>query len=328
MPRFALDEVRGLPRGFQAHAGVEPGEGEGEGEPLRETARETRLAGVALLGRREFSCISCHDYREVAALGTRGPDLREMDARIRPEWFRRWMRRPSRVLPGTSMPLFFGSTPPFERERRIDELSAALALGDHLPPPDGLAATSAERETRRPVVVRTFLPGASPAAIAVGLEGLVSYGFDTLDCRVFVAWEGDFLDMGPAWAQKGETLPRLLGRVFLDANKGGALALRVGEVKERAPIYRYRGHALARGSSPELLFDVDGVPVRLRVEPLADRLGLALRYRVDGDGPVFLAGAALPGVRVACEPGARAGDSFRVDAREFTVTIEPEGEGR
>lgn len=318
MPRFAPSLVAGLPRGFHAHAGVEPGEGEAFPEP----PRDVRLSGVKLLGRSEFSCISCHDYREWTALGTRGPDLREMHARIRPEWFRRWMRRPSRVLPGTSMPLFFGSTPPGETERRIDELAAALALGDHLPPPDGLVSASAERDTRRPIVVRAFLPGASPAAIAVGLEGFVSYGFDTLDCRVFVAWEGDFLDMAPAWAQKGETLPRLLGKVFLEA-KPGALALRRGDAS-RDPVYRYRGHALAAGESPELRFDVDGAPVALRAEALDGGLGLRLRYRAEGDGPFFLMGADIPGARVACEPGTREGSHFRVASREFAVTIVPE----
>jgi hypothetical protein len=221
------------------------------------------------------------------------------------------------------MPSFFGpSTPDVEREETIDRLAAALAMGDHLPPPEGLVSASAERDGRRPLVVRTFLPGASPAAIAVALPGFVSFGFDTLDCRVFVAWEGDFLDMGPAWARKGETLPRLLGRVFLEAGRG-ALALRIGDA-DREPEYRYRGHVLRRGEAPELRFDVDGVPVALRAAARRDGLGLVLSYSVEGDGPCFLDVAGLTGVRVECGAGAIEGERLRVVAREFAVTLVPE----
>jgi len=312
MPKFAEARVRPLVRGLAAHAGVEPG----EGEPEREPSRDDRLAGLALLGRSEYSCLSCHDYKEFAALGTRGPDLRFMHARIRPEWFRAWMREPARLISGTSMPRYFAAMDLEETRARIEELRAALSLGENLPPPEGIGGgATATIHARRPIVLRTFLPDASPAAIAIGLEKLVSCAFDTLDCRLLYAWEGDFLDMAPAWAQKGETLPKLLGHVFFRSGKSG-LALRVGD-PARAAAYRYRGHAMT-AKGPEIFFTADGVGASVRFAPLADRLGIRLDYRVSSlDAPLFLAGAD----GVACEGAEREGDVFRVTRKEFTVTI-------
>ena len=56
-----------------------------------------------------------------------------------------------------------------------------------------------------PVVYRTYLPGASSRAIAVGLpgNGRISYAFDATECRLLYFWSGGFLDMEKAWTGHG-----------------------------------------------------------------------------------------------------------------------------
>ena len=47
----------------------------------------------------------------------------------------------------------------------------------------------------KPVVYRTYLPDAPSRAIAVGLPGDLSFGFDAQHCRLLYAWKGGFIDV-------------------------------------------------------------------------------------------------------------------------------------
>ncbi|MFK7821759.1 MAG: hypothetical protein AB8G99_23815, partial [Planctomycetaceae bacterium] len=72
------------------------------------SSTETLVAGQALIGPSGFSCIACHsagnyEPRNVA-LGTRGSNLLNPGKRMRKEFFLRWVRSPSRIVPGMEMP--------------------------------------------------------------------------------------------------------------------------------------------------------------------------------------------------------------------------------
>ncbi len=56
-----------------------------------------------------FACATCHDLGGVKAEGVfdaKGPDLRDLPARLRHEFYHRWMRDPLRIDPETKMPQF------------------------------------------------------------------------------------------------------------------------------------------------------------------------------------------------------------------------------
>ena len=63
---------------------------------------------------------------------------------------------------------------------------------------DGLLKKSSEELTAEPTdlplskakLVRTFMPGSSPAAIAVALPGGHAYCWDAGNCRLRYAWQG------------------------------------------------------------------------------------------------------------------------------------------
>jgi hypothetical protein len=115
---------------------------------------------------------------------------------------------------------------------------------------------------------------------------MVNYGFDTVDCRVRYAWDGDFLDMRPQWAVKGETLPKILGRIFW--RTGPDFGVRIGDPAMAAPP-RFRGHRVREGL-PELYYDVattderatGSPPIRVdeRIEAAPSGLGLVHHYEV------------------------------------------------
>ncbi len=316
MPHFGEENMAPLVQAFAAAAGAPPGEGDPAAAAPPEEVREgVRLAGAA----GGLSCISCHDFKDRISLATRGPDLTEMAARMGPDWFKRWLRDPGRLQPGTAMPQFFQSKPEAQAEREMDLLWAALSAGKRMPAPEGfpdpagfLLAVKDE-----PVVLRTFLPGASPRAFAVGLPGGRSYCWDAEPCRLLTAWRGEFLDMAPVWGGRGGQPARILGERTYSAP---ALAtLRIGD-PEKEPRARFRGFQLAE-KVPEFLYDLDGVPVAERIT--ADAAGLSRRYSVGATpGDVwFLAGDD----RFTASEGERQGARLRLSAGgrplSFTVTV-------
>jgi len=69
---------------------------------------EELLLGNQLTGAGGFNCVACHQAgpfqpRNVA-LGTRGSDIMTMGSRLRPRFFKRWMKNPIRVVAGIEMP--------------------------------------------------------------------------------------------------------------------------------------------------------------------------------------------------------------------------------
>jgi hypothetical protein len=237
-----------------------------------------------------LSCISCHDFKDRVALATRGPDLTEMHARMRREWFLRWLRDPGRIQPGTAMPTFFQAVPAEEAARRMHLIWAALAAGKDMPAPAGFADPRSFTVTvaEEPVVLRTFMPDAGPRAIAVGLPGGTSFCFDAESCRLLYAWKGDFLDLSPAWGGRGGQPARILGpRIYRAPDE---FPLRLGGAGKAV----FQGYILG-GKAPEFHYRLDGVDVHERIGPGPEGRGLLRSYRL---GPVE------GEVRFQADPGA------------------------
>jgi azurin len=105
----------------------------------------------------------------------------------------------------------------------------------------------------RPMVRRTFLPLASPAAIAVALPGDMNLCWDAGPCRLRYGWFGPFLDSEDHFKGKGQALAQLGGPVAWSAPDtfpirfGGRLPKQVA----------FRGYALESGM-PAFEYTVDG----------------------------------------------------------------------
>ena len=192
---------------------------------------ETLTAGRILAGKSGLGCISCHDISGMqAGGGTRGPDLATTNRRVRHDWYVRWMHQPQRMAPGTKMPqvlidgqsllktVYDGDGP-----KQLEALWAYFSLGPGLPlpsgmePPKGVVVSATERTE----VLRTFMPeGAGTKCVAVAFPTGMNVVFDSAQGRLAYAWSGNFLEMTPAWNNRGGNPAKLLGPKFWTAPAG------------------------------------------------------------------------------------------------------------
>jgi glucose/arabinose dehydrogenase/mono/diheme cytochrome c family protein len=84
---------------------------EQETTPAANTDPTLPALGPVLVGYEGYSCVSCHVWagQQLGAVepGTVGPELTSLTARIRREWFDRFLDGPLRVYPDTPMPAIF-----------------------------------------------------------------------------------------------------------------------------------------------------------------------------------------------------------------------------
>jgi len=301
MPHYDEAAMRPLALALAKAEGVAPGPGAAP-PAFPDAVRET---GIGLFGtnikKQGMACIGCHDWGANKALGEEGPQLRNAAERLRFEWYERWMRNPARILSGTSMPNYFGSMP-IERARpRIHALWAAMEWGEKAPIPDGFRVgdleVSGEAKPvvgKEAVVIRWDMPEATPAAIAVGLPGNLSYCFDAGQSKLLYAWRGGFLDMTGTLLRKTDEKKlspsaALVGTVFWRA--GPDYPITVGDGKQ-IPRRQFKGYRLVN-TVPEIRYMLDSMEVRETLTPE----GNAIRRRLvfsQVDGPVFVEGKRIP----------------------------------
>lgn len=252
-----------------------------------------------------LGCIGCHGWGEFPPLGENGPNLLDAGQRLRPSWFRRWMRDPARIVPGTSMPNYYVGKETPEFTEAIADFWAAFRAGPKLSTPFGFKAADAQITgeaspipTDRAVVVRWDMPEATPAAIAVGLPGGISYCFDAGESRLRYAWRGGFVDMSRTLLTKKNRQTNLtetaeiVGKVFFHE---GSYPIRSSD-RDRIPQRRFRGYSLI-DSIPEFRYEVDGVTVRERI--VAVEGGILRQFRLEGvEEPMWFVPAKTGGVEI------------------------------
>jgi len=266
MPHYEEAELSSLAEGLAKLEGLAAG----DGVPPPAFNDAVRQTGVGMLGtnikKQGMACIGCHDWGANKALGEEGPQLLNAAERLRFDWYVRWMRNPARILSGTSMPNYFGAMPAERAMPRIHALWAAMEMGEKAPVPDGFRVSDLEVTSeakpvvgKEPVVIRWDMPEATPAAIAVGLPGGLSYCFDAGKSQLLYAWRGGFLDLSGTLLRK------------TDEKKLTPTAALVGTVFWRAPVEggsrKFKGYRLV-GGVPEFRYLVDGVEVREILEPV------------------------------------------------------------
>ena len=134
--------------------------------------------------------------------------------------------------------------------------------------------------TDTPLVYRTYLPGVSARAIAVGLPeklGGISYAFSAAGCRLIYVWSGGFIDMEKAWTGHGGWYAGIIGKRFYHAPAG--FPLRIGNAfdPEENPQLEFKGYHLVEGQ-PRFLYEVDGRPVSQEMRYDASSKTLTLHF--------------------------------------------------
>ena len=332
MPRFSRDQVEPLIQGFAKASGLDPS------APAVESvvSQQDTNKGLTLLGKdtegKSLGCIGCHDWADYRAQGERAPQLARAANRLRYPWYRRFMLNPARILSGTSMPEHFTDIAPEEREESIQRIWGALGVasgGRFLPgldpAPDPWPAETRPDPSRGAVVLRTVMPEATPAAIAVGLPGGLSYCFDAGSQRLLYAWRGEFLDLEATLQKKtgddGFTLtPQIPGTRFFRSTR---FPFRLAD-SGRLPETRFKGYRL-RDGVPEFHYSVGGAEIFERIRPGANDDGFRWEFRIERvQVPLrFDAGVEGP-IRISASRGAVEQSDVRIhidaDAR-FEIIV-------
>lgn len=230
----------------------------------------------------QVQCSACHAVDHVLV----GPSLVEISGiyRSNPDGFVQWCMKPGRKrLAGIEMPSMAAVGEPTLRQLHAYILSEAA--GKKEVKASGVDPFAVPRAmVRRPQVQRMFLPGASPAAIAVALPGDLSYCFDATDCRLRYVWKGGFLNASEHWLGNGSKQAMVDGEIIyreeafpLTGGSAGALKFTGYSLKDGIPSFRYtRGgmqivetiRSLADGSGIERAFEIENAPP-LKIEVAA-----------------------------------------------------------
>ncbi len=288
MPQYDRGHVEPFTEAFAKASGLDPSSP--RVEPVTSQAQLGR--GLKQLGRDAeeggLGCVGCHDWGDHQVSGERGPQLVQAALRLRYEWYRRFMLDPSRILSGTSMPAHFTDIEQEEFDASTQDIWAALGVdaagplpGGLAPGPDPWAAESRPRPSRRSVLVRAYMPEATPAAIAVGMPGGISYCFDAGSCRLLYAWKDGFLDLEETLQKKigadGFTpTAQIEGRRFFQSTRFPFMA----GSSDRQLRIRFRGYQWKDGS-PEFHYQVGGASVYERVLPIKEAAGFRWRFRIE-----------------------------------------------
>jgi hypothetical protein len=121
-------------------------------------------------------CVKCHsvgDYQAVGAIKTLGPNLSEVYRRLRPEFVRRWVANPVRILPYTGMPVNIPYDP---QAANLGGVNQALFPGTSIQQLDGLVdlLMNFDEYAKRQTSVRSLVkepPAAATAPAGAFLPG-------------------------------------------------------------------------------------------------------------------------------------------------------------
>lgn len=176
---------------------------------------------------------------------------------------------------------------------------------------------------QRPFVQRMFMPDASPAAIAVALEGAQNYCWDTTSCRLRYIWSGKFIDASEHWAGNGAPRAKLPAPPWWRAPQVKSPIL-FGSSDAAPPELRFRGYRLEDGV-PVVRYRADTVEVSEKITAHVKERRVSLRYQIKGaTQPVFMAISPVEGSQWSTSAGDQKNGFVRLtpaEAADFTLTI-------
>jgi mono/diheme cytochrome c family protein len=319
MPVFGPAAVAGLADVLEAADAPAPS------EPKPREASLVR-AGRQLVGTNGLSCVQCHMFQNHKSLGIPGMDLVHMAARLRKDWFVRYLLDPPSLRPGTRMPTYW----PEGRSVRKDVLGGDTALqiealwqflseGGKAALPVGIGPQPILLVPQgEALMYRNFIQGAGARAIGVGLPERVHYAFDANEMRLALIWQGDFIDASKHWVDRGPGFQGPAGDAVVALPDGPPFAV-LADVQAPWPPakegFGFVGYDLDAKRRPTLLYRWKDAAVKDLIEAAP---GPALKRTISVSG-------APPGAWFRAATGKRiepAGpDAWKVDG-SLTVVVE------
>lgn len=178
-------------------------------EQDRELRKKMRNGALQLLGDTGLNCISCHNFNGTDSQGMKGLDLMTSYQRLRPEWFRGYMRNPAAFRPGIIMPNYWPdgkatqtSILDGDANLQIEALWDTFSLGRSARDPSGLRSADIKLVVGdHPVLKRGRSRVAGFRGIAVGFPGGMNYAFNAQNGTLSALWKGEFVNVN--WKSQG-----------------------------------------------------------------------------------------------------------------------------
>ncbi len=164
--------------------------------------------------------------------------------------------------------------PPIANDRNLPQVATDNGHAHHTPADHPYAL-------QLPAVYRTFMPDASPAAIAVGLPGLSgaapqAYCWDATTCQLRYAWAGGFVDNTEQWDGKGQRLTKIVGDLFF---RDSTFSIPWRVAGQPPVAIRFKGYEL-QNRYPEFSYTIDGILIRELTRPIPGKRGLTRRFMI------------------------------------------------
>ncbi|WP_437187281.1 family 16 glycoside hydrolase [Planctomicrobium sp. SH668] len=184
-----------------------------------ENPQRVKAFGRQLVGNGGLACIKCHNFADKPATGIQAVSVTNMTDRIREDWFRRYLFKPTDYRPGTRMPTGFPDGHAVVKDvfdgdpdKQIASIWEYLEDGELAGIPDGLEAGAIELIPQtEPILYRNFFEGTSPRGIAVGYPEKAHLIWDAGKFSMGWLWHGRFIDASKHWVGRGAGNQRPLG---------------------------------------------------------------------------------------------------------------------
>lgn len=204
-----------------------------------------------------MNCSACHLPNQQVV----GPSLVEIRKLYngKPDLFIEWAKNPVQKRKGAIEMPSMAHIPDEQLKLIYDhilEISKGLEeVKQEKGDPFALSPTVAQR----PNLLRTFMPDAGPAAIAVAIDHTWSYCWDAGPCRLRYIWQDGFVDSFPVWRGNGNGLAKIIGTRVLTEEEHPLVSLGGDEepeflgylMEDGLPTFHYR---LGRTKVSERLF--------------------------------------------------------------------------
>jgi azurin len=172
-----------------------------------------------------------------------------------------------------------------------------------------------------PYLIRTFMPGCGPAAIAVSLPDSLSYCWDAGACSLRYAWTGAFLKKADLWQRKGNEVAQIAGSLFFKTRVN--YPLRIGSKKNK-PDVKFKGYHLVN-QYPEFHYQMNGLDVYELIKSRPDGSGIDCHFRIpEANKPMEYIIAPANKEIIDASAGKRVNSALEFSAEQahhFTISI-------
>ncbi|MFK7767190.1 MAG: c-type cytochrome [Mariniblastus sp.] len=236
-----------------------------------ETERQLKAHGRFFAGEDGLSCIKCHTFGKYNATGIQAIDLTTMTERLNKDWFRVYMRKPSRFRRGTRMPeswpggrSFYPDVLDGDTNKQIDAIWEYLADGDLAAKPKGLVRSKMElKAVDAPKMYRNFIEGAGSRAIGVGYPEQVNIAFDAENSRLALIWQENFIDASRHWTGRGQGYEPPLGENVFQLPEGIVISAKLesGAWPEKPLKPQFKGYRFDENRRPIFNYELGDMKV-------------------------------------------------------------------